>query len=100
MGVKVEGGSAVLVHGKVTRHLVGALDHLDRDELNAQLQTALIAFPALSHDGEPLILDPPPCQQCLGGKRHVSNEVGHHVILVFDLEQKVIGHVTYLNEEN
>ena len=100
MRVKVEGGPAVLVHGEVAGHFVGALQHLNRDELNAQLQTSLVPFPALPHDGEPLILDPPPSQQGLGGEGHVSDEVGHHMILVFDLEQKVIGHVTYLNQED
>ena len=100
MRIKVQGGPAVPVHGKVTRYLVGALEHSNRDELNAELQTPFVAFPTFRLDGEPLLLNPSSGQEGVHGHGDVADEVGLHVILVLDLKQKVAGKVTYLNRIN
>ena len=99
MRIKVQGGPAVPVHGKVTRYLVSALEHRNRHKLNAQLQTPFVAFPTLRPNGEPLLLYPLPCQKGGHGHGDVADEVGLHVILVFDLEQKVTGVVAYLRKK-
>ena len=89
--------NTVPMHGEVTGHFVGALEHRNCDKLNAQLQTPPLTFPAFRPNGEPLFLNPLPGQQGRRGHGDTADEVGRHLVLVLHLKEEIVGDVAHLN---